>query len=44
MYMCVKFSLRDFNPDPYSSHFTNTYTCGMTIALRECGGKKFKLF
>ena len=37
--MCVKLSPRDLNPDPYSLHPTDTYTCEVTIALRVCGGK-----
>ena len=31
--------LGDLNPDPYPSHPTSTYTCGMTIATRVCGGQ-----
>ena len=30
--MCVKFPYRDLNFNPYPSHLTNTYTCGVTIA------------
>ena len=30
--MCVKFPYRDLNLNPYPSHLTNTYTCGVTIA------------
>ena len=43
--MCVKLFLRDLNPNPYPSHPTNTYTCGVTIALRVCSGiiNKIKL-
>ena len=35
--MYVKFPPRDLNPSPYPSHFTSTYTCGVTIALRVYG-------
>ena len=37
--MCVKFSPKNLNPDPYHTHLTNTYTCRVTIAQRVCGGK-----
>ena len=40
MYMCVKLSFGDLNPDPCPPHPTNTYTCEITIALRICGGIK----
>ena len=36
--MCVKLPLGDLNPDPYPPRPTSTYTCGMTIAPRVCGG------
>ena len=36
--MCVKLPPGDLNPDPCPSHLTNTYTCGVTIAPRVCGG------
>ena len=36
--MCVKLFLGDWNPDSYPSHPTNTYTCGVIIASRVCGG------
>ena len=36
--MCVKLPLRDLNPDIYPPHPTSTYTCGVTIAPRVCGG------
>ena len=38
--MCVKFPPRDLNFDPYSSHFTSTYTYGMTITPKMCGDTK----
>ena len=41
--MCVKFPLGDLNPNLYPSHPTSTYTCGVTIAPRVCGGKFCKL-
>ena len=37
--MCVKLPHGDLNLSPYP---TNTYTCGVTIAPRVCGGKKKK--
>ena len=42
--MCVKFSPRDLNSDPYphTPHPTSTYTCGVAIAPRVCSGKKKK--
>ena len=36
--MCVKFSLGDLNSSPYSPYPTNTYTCGVTIIPKVCGG------
>ena len=36
--MCVKLLLGDLNPNPYPPHPTSTYTCGVTIATRVCGG------
>ena len=44
--MCVKLPPRDLNPDPCPPHPTSTYTCGVTIALRVCGGSSviFKLY
>ena len=38
--MCVKFPPRNLNPGRYPLHSTNTYTCGVTITPRVCGGKK----
>ena len=38
--MCVKLLPGDLNPGPCPSHPTNTYTCGVTIAPRVCGGGK----
>ena len=38
--MCVRFLPGDLTSDPYLSHLTNTYTCGVTITPRVCGGKK----
>ena len=36
--MCVKLSPEDLNPGPCLPHSTNTYTCGVPIVPRECGG------
>ena len=36
--MCVKFPPGDLNPGPYPPHPTSTYTYGVTIAQRMCGG------
>ena len=36
--MCVKLPPEDLNPSHCPPHFTNTYTCGVTIALRMYGG------
>ena len=36
--MCMKLPPGDLNLSPCPLHSTNTYTCGVTIALRECGG------
>ena len=36
--MCVKLPPGDLNPISYPTHLTNTYTCGVTIALRVCSG------
>ena len=36
--MCVKLLPRNLNPDPYSPHPISTYTCGMTIVPKVCGG------
>ena len=41
--MCVKLPHGDLNLSPYPTHPTNTYTCGVTIAPRMCGGKKKKV-
>ena len=35
--MCVKFILRDLNPDFYPLHFISIYTCGVTIAPKVRG-------
>ena len=35
--MCVKFPLENLNPNPYSPHPTNTYTCRVTTASRVRG-------
>ena len=40
--VCVKLPSGDLNFDPCLSQPTNTYTCGMIIAPRMCGGLKFK--
>ena len=37
--MCVKLSPGDLNPVPYPLHPTSTYTCGVTITPRVCGGQ-----
>ena len=34
----MKFPPGDLNPNPFPPHFTNTYTCRVTIAPRECSG------
>ena len=36
--MCVKLPPKNLNPVPYPPHSTSTYTCGVTIAQRVCGG------
>ena len=36
--MCVKLPPGDLNLGPYPPHPTSTYTCGVTIAPRVCGG------
>ena len=36
--MCVKLLLRNLNPSPFSPHPTTTYTYGVTVELRMCGG------
>ena len=36
--MCVKLSSEDLNSGPYPPHPTSTYTCGVIIAPRVCGG------
>ena len=36
--MYVKLPPGDMNLGPYPPHLTNTYTCGVTIAPRLCGG------
>ena len=36
--MCVKLPLRDLNPNPCPPHSTITYTYGVIVALRVCGG------
>ena len=41
--MYVKFPPEDLNPDPYPPHSKSTYTYGVTIALRKCGGASLKL-
>ena len=38
--MCVKLSHGDLNLGPFLPHPTSTYTCGVTIAPKACGGKK----
>ena len=41
--MCVKLLLGDLNSDPYPPHSTSTYTCGVIIAPKVCGGGKQQL-
>ena len=36
--MCVKLPPGDLNPDPCPPHSTSTYTFGVTIVPRVCGG------
>ena len=36
--MCVKLSSGHLNLGPCPPHPTSTYTCGVTIAPRMCGG------
>ena len=36
--MCAKLPPRDLNPAPCPLHLTSTYTYGVTIAPRMCGG------
>ena len=38
MYMCVKLPPRDLNHGPCPAHPITTYTCGVTITPRVCGG------
>ena len=40
--MCVKLLIGYLNPALTSHTLTNTYTYGVTIASRMCGGKKPK--
>ena len=42
--MCVKLLPRDLNPSSYPPHPTNTYTCGVTIASRVCGGSVILIY
>jgi len=37
--MCVKLPPGDLNSGPCPPHFTNTYTCRVTIAPKVCGGE-----
>ena len=41
--MFVKLPSEDLNPSPYPLHLTSTYTCGVTIAPRVCGGDLYKI-
>ena len=34
--MCVKLPLGNLNSGPYLPHYTNTYTCKVTIAPKVC--------
>ena len=38
--MCIKFPLKDLNPDFCPPSPTSIYTCGVTTAQRVRGGKK----
>ena len=38
--MCVKLTSKDLNSGSYPPYLTSTYTCGVTIALRVCGGER----
>ena len=44
MYICVKFSHGDLNPNLYPPHPTNTYTCEVTTTPRASGGSLFDLY
>ena len=37
--MCVKLPFENLDSNPYSLHPTNTYTYGVTIAPKVCGGQ-----
>ena len=37
--MCMKHLPRDLNPDSYSPHPTNIYTCGVIIVSKVCEGR-----
>ena len=41
--MCVKLSPGDLNLGPCPPHSTSTYTCGVIIAPKVCGGGKQQL-
>ena len=41
--MCVKLPPGDLNPDSYPLHLISTYTYGVTIAPRVCGGIPYEL-
>jgi len=41
--MCAKLPLGDLNLGPFSLHLTSIYTCGVTIALRVCGGNAWTI-
>ena len=41
MYMYVELLPGDLNLSHYPLHPTNTYTCGVIIALKMCGGYLF---
>ena len=37
MYICVKLSPENLNPDPFPPHLTNTYTCRVSNTPKVCG-------
>ena len=43
MYMCVKLPPRNLNPNPYPQYPTNTYSYGVTIALKVCDDNQSRI-
>ena len=41
--MCVKLPPRNLNPNPYPQYPTNTYTYGVTIALKVCDDNQSRI-